>query len=162
MASAGKTVICTIHQPSSEVFAMFDRILLMADGKTAYLGTISEALDFFTGLGMPCPSNFNPADHFIFSLATVPGFEVQSREKIANICECYTQSDNGRNVAATVDSWHRHEAAEQNAGTHEKKPYKANWFKQFSAVFWRSILTVLRDPVFLFVKGIGSIVSLTF
>lgn len=155
-------MICTIHQPSSEVFALFDRILLMADGRTAFLGPISEALEFFTDLGMPCPSNFNPADHFIFSLATVPGFEAQSREKIARICERYSQSDNGRNVAATVDSWHHHQATPtepQNAGKPEKNPYKANWFKQFSAVFWRSFLTVLRDPVFLFVKGIGSIVS---
>ena len=47
LAAKGKTVICTIHQPSSEVFAMFDRILLMAQGRTAYLGPIDSALTFF-------------------------------------------------------------------------------------------------------------------
>ena len=36
IAAAGKTVVCTIHQPSSEVFEMFDRILLMAEGRTAF------------------------------------------------------------------------------------------------------------------------------
>ena len=48
LAAKGKTVICTIHQPSSEVFAMFDRILLMAQGRTAFLGPIDAALPFFS------------------------------------------------------------------------------------------------------------------
>ncbi|CAG2104409.1 unnamed protein product [Medioppia subpectinata] len=33
MASEGRTIVCTIHQPSSQVFALFDHILLMADGR---------------------------------------------------------------------------------------------------------------------------------
>ena len=43
----GKTIVCTIHQPSSQVFALFDRILLMAEGRVAYLGSTRGALDFF-------------------------------------------------------------------------------------------------------------------
>ena len=38
MAAQGRTIICTIHQPSSEVFAMFDKLLLMADGRVAFMG----------------------------------------------------------------------------------------------------------------------------
>jgi hypothetical protein len=30
-----------------QVFALFDRILLMAEGRVAYLGSTSGALDFF-------------------------------------------------------------------------------------------------------------------
>ena len=47
LADKGKTIICTIHQPSSQVYAMFDRILLMAEGRTAYLGGAKDALEFF-------------------------------------------------------------------------------------------------------------------
>ena len=43
----GKTIVCTIHQPSSQVFAMFDRVLLMAEGRVAFLGGTDEAMDFF-------------------------------------------------------------------------------------------------------------------
>lgn len=48
MALKGKTIICTIHQPSSEVYAMFDKILLMAEGRVAFLGSLTEANNFFT------------------------------------------------------------------------------------------------------------------
>lgn len=36
LASQGKTVIATIHQPSSDAFLAFDRLLLMADGQCVY------------------------------------------------------------------------------------------------------------------------------
>ena len=32
----GKTVISTIHQPSSQAFACFDRLIVMADGYIVY------------------------------------------------------------------------------------------------------------------------------
>ena len=47
MARKGKTIVCTIHQPSSQVYAMFDRILFMAEGRVAYLGDADKALEFF-------------------------------------------------------------------------------------------------------------------
>ena len=47
MATRGKTVVATIHQPSSEVFGMFDKVLLMAEGRVAFLGTTDEACKFF-------------------------------------------------------------------------------------------------------------------
>lgn len=43
----GKTVITTIHQPSSEIFSLFDKILLLAEGRIAFLGTPDEARLFF-------------------------------------------------------------------------------------------------------------------
>jgi len=36
LARSGKTIISTIHQPSSESFAEFDRLLLMCDGHCVY------------------------------------------------------------------------------------------------------------------------------
>jgi ABC-type glutathione transport system ATPase component len=48
MASKGKTIICTIHQPSSEVYTLFDRVMLMAEGRVAYLGPAEQCLEFFS------------------------------------------------------------------------------------------------------------------
>ena len=61
MANQGRTIVATIHQPSSQVFAMFDRVLLMAEGRTAFLGDSVYAQQFFADAGYPCPVNYNPA-----------------------------------------------------------------------------------------------------
>ena len=47
IAEQGKTIICTIHQPSSEIFEMFDRLCLLAEGRLAYFGDLNKAYDFF-------------------------------------------------------------------------------------------------------------------
>ena len=72
MCEKGRTVICTIHQPSSDIFSLFDRVLLMVDGQAVYHGTREEAFERFGELGYPCPQYSNPADHFSrFSIAVV-------------------------------------------------------------------------------------------
>ncbi|XP_010069548.2 ABC transporter G family member 11 [Eucalyptus grandis] len=61
----GRTVIASIHQPSSEVFELFDRLCLLSGGKTVYFGEASEAYEFFAQAGFPCPALRNPSDHFL-------------------------------------------------------------------------------------------------
>lgn len=61
----GRTVIASIHQPSSEVFELFDRLYLLSGGKTVYFGLASEAYEFFANAGFPCPTLRNPSDHFL-------------------------------------------------------------------------------------------------
>lgn len=61
----GRTVIASIHQPSSEVFELFDRLYLLSGGKTVYFGQASEAYEFFAQTGFPCPALRNPSDHFL-------------------------------------------------------------------------------------------------
>ena len=48
LASQGKTIICTIHQPSSEIFQGFDNLYLMAEGRLAYYGALSSSHEFFS------------------------------------------------------------------------------------------------------------------
>jgi len=70
LARNGKTIICTIHQPSSQIFSKFDRLCLLTDGHLAFFGDLDQANRFFTNQGFPVPINFNPADHYINTLAT--------------------------------------------------------------------------------------------
>ncbi|KAK4524991.1 hypothetical protein GAYE_SCF07G2895 [Galdieria yellowstonensis] len=65
LASEGRTVITTIHQPNSMMFAEFDKLLLLASGQTVYYGPAKEAVNYFSRLGYECPYGFNPADYFI-------------------------------------------------------------------------------------------------
>jgi ABC-type multidrug transport system ATPase subunit len=55
VAERGATVLCTIHQPSSEVFDLFDAIILLKDGRTLYQGPTTAVSDAFARCGFPTP-----------------------------------------------------------------------------------------------------------
>ncbi|XP_021342162.1 ABC transporter G family member 21-like [Mizuhopecten yessoensis] len=57
-----KTIVTTIHQPSSQVFHMFSTLLLLVEGQVVYLGSASSALDYLTILEIPFEDEYNPAD----------------------------------------------------------------------------------------------------
>jgi ABC-type multidrug transport system ATPase subunit len=62
LSSAGLTVITTIHQPSPQMFSLFDDLLLLIDGNVSYYGPSTEAMPYFTSIGFNCSQFFNPAD----------------------------------------------------------------------------------------------------
>lgn len=47
IASRGTIIFCTIHQPGMTIYNMFSHVLLMADGRSIYFGTLGNATDFF-------------------------------------------------------------------------------------------------------------------
>lgn len=59
------SVLFTIHQPSSEIFASFDHLILLHSGRVMHQGPISEILRDFEQKGFPVPANYNPADWIV-------------------------------------------------------------------------------------------------
>lgn len=82
LAKQGKTIICTIHQPSSEIFETFDKLCLLAEGRLAFLGTLPETNLFFENQGYRVPINYNPADYYIKTLAMIPSDKENSIQRI--------------------------------------------------------------------------------
>ncbi|KAL9444741.1 hypothetical protein AB3S75_017847 [Citrus x aurantiifolia] len=69
VAKAGRTVITTIHQPSSRMFHMFDKLLLISEGYPVYYGKARESMEYFSSLGFIPEIAMNPAE-FLLDLAT--------------------------------------------------------------------------------------------
>lgn len=65
LAAAGRTVVVVLHQPSSEMFSMFDKLMIMADGKLVYYGNAGDAIEYFASKNCICPPYYNPADYFL-------------------------------------------------------------------------------------------------
>lgn len=144
---------------------MFDRILLMAEGRTAFLGPVSDALSFFAMHGLPCPPNYNPADYYIHTLATVPGQEHESKKKSRDICDAYELSEVGRQVREAVVTNRlvnpsRSQEMDLIPFKTRRSPYKASWMAQLRAVMWRSLLSLSRDSGVLKVKTFHTFVSI--
>lgn len=62
LADGGRTVVTTIHQPSSRLYHMFDKVILLSEGCPLYNGPASSALDYFSSLGFSTSIILNPAD----------------------------------------------------------------------------------------------------
>jgi ABC-type multidrug transport system ATPase subunit len=62
VAKAGNTVLFTIHQPSSNIFSSFDRLILLNKGQIMHQGNVSNIGEDFANYGYPLPANYNPAD----------------------------------------------------------------------------------------------------
>ncbi|XP_055625717.1 protein white isoform X2 [Toxorhynchites rutilus septentrionalis] len=160
MAMKGKTIVLTIHQPSSELYCLFDKILLMAEGRVAFLGSPYQASEFFSQLGIPCPPNYNPADFYVQMLAIAPNKEVECRDTIKKICDSFAVSPIARDVAemANVGKGENEVYFSGSSATNGsgkgigKTGYRASWWTQFYYVLWRSWLTVLKDPMLVKVR----------
>ncbi|TKV98124.1 hypothetical protein SEVIR_9G539300v4 [Setaria viridis] len=68
IAEDGKTVITTIHQPSSRLFHNFDKLILLGKGSLLYFGKASEAMPYFQSIGCTPLFAMNPAE-FLLDLA---------------------------------------------------------------------------------------------
>ncbi|KAI6767280.1 hypothetical protein HG530_005289 [Fusarium avenaceum] len=58
-------VICSIHQPSTSTFNLFDKLLLLSSGKTHYFGAVADVATYYAESGFPLPQYVNPAEHLL-------------------------------------------------------------------------------------------------
>jgi ABC-type multidrug transport system ATPase subunit len=58
-----RTVVFTIHQPRSNIVALFDQLVLLAQGRLVYAGEFAKCQPYFDSIGQHCPPGFNIADY---------------------------------------------------------------------------------------------------
>ncbi|XP_020212782.1 ABC transporter G family member 15 [Cajanus cajan] len=161
IARNGKIVICSIHQPSSEIFDLFDDLLLLSSGETVYFGEAKMALKFFADAGFPCPTRRNPSDHFLLcinldfdliaetlqrtqlSLATTSNSTMGMRtsEIRRTLIESY------KNSKLIIDARRKIQHLKPNE-EQEIRPNRGSsttWRKQLCALTKRSFLNMTRD-----------------
>jgi len=87
----GKVVIVSIHQPSSQIFKLLDRIMIMTDGVKIMLGTRKQAIALFERSGFPVPPAYNPVDWFLQHTRITYGKnrEPEQRRKIAYLSDMW-------------------------------------------------------------------------
>lgn len=54
MASQGRTIVMSIHQPRYSIYRLFDTLTLLVSGKMVYHGPAPNALDYFANIGDMC------------------------------------------------------------------------------------------------------------
>nr|XP_026497119.1 protein brown-like [Vanessa tameamea] len=119
LSMSGKIVICSVHQPSSDLFKDFNSISLMAEGKLLFHGTQEDCKKKFERLNLRCPQNYNPAEFYIKAVCMDLGNKNYGLEN-----NCVPDEDETGSVATQQDLH----------GT------QRNWFRQVQLLLWRSSL----------------------
>jgi len=153
----GRSVVCTIHQPSAELFGHFDRLLLLkSGGKVVYLGDLGEdglsVAEYFTSAPLEpefeqptLPEKVNIASWML----DVIGAGTTSGRKIPAYEEVYMKSElRKQNEAelARVAQPHDYNNGDAKAVAAEfDSVYAASYFVQFNEVLKRLFLIYWRD-----------------
>ncbi|KAG2716678.1 hypothetical protein I3760_03G138600 [Carya illinoinensis] len=143
----GRTVVASIHQPSSEVFELFSNLCLLSTGMTVYFGPASMAEKFFASNDFPCPTLRNPSDHYLrtinkdFDSDIEQGFRTttSTEEAINILVNSYKSSETYHQLQQLVSK-----ICQQRGGTLEKGS-QASFITQCQVLTRRSFVNMYRD-----------------
>eukprot|EP00462_Mataza_sp_D1_P025918 CAMPEP_0175147448 /NCGR_PEP_ID=MMETSP0087-20121206/16001_1 /TAXON_ID=136419 /ORGANISM="Unknown Unknown, Strain D1" /LENGTH=563 /DNA_ID=CAMNT_0016432645 /DNA_START=38 /DNA_END=1726 /DNA_ORIENTATION=- len=134
LAKTEKTaILCTIHQPSSEVFSLFSRSILMADGHIMFNGLCKDIKGHFADVHKAhCPDNYNIADFIMFHF---------QKETTAKLLEERNGSDQGKSQLSL-----KIEAQSEAKSDQVFKPqHRATFCTQLALLAQREGRQVIRD-----------------
>ncbi|KAI8319147.1 hypothetical protein GQ54DRAFT_293323 [Martensiomyces pterosporus] len=156
--------LMTIHQPSARIFNIFDKVILLSQGRVVYFGPTSTAIDYFATIGYQCPVHENPADYFV-DLMTLdyrsPETLEQSKAQVAQLAESFAQYASSQAALNSSEKLYANEqdvsySTDLTAAGDTAIP-KNNWFYEFSTLARRDWLNATRNVPFLMGQIVQSV-----
>ena len=167
----GRTVICTIHQPSSQVFSLFSQLVLMTQGSVVYSGRPDASVEYFASIGYECPHYTNPPDFYMKLMKTG---SISNAVSLRDVTLCHEMCDK------LVDKWGeisdsqkasyapetsdvatltpKGSKSQNKKNVDEGSLYATSFLTQFAALSARSFRNVARNPVLSTARLVQSVV----
>lgn len=144
VANSGASVLFTIHQPASEIFNSFDRLILMNKGRVMYQGAVDEVPKYFADRKKPIPPKYNPAD-WIMTVAQATSIKKLNKrgffpEDIRELPDAFTDKDGKDELGITVTS-------RRNSEGIDARP--VGMMTQTYMLFVREVKNIARDKTIL-------------
>ena len=156
LARKGRTIIITIHQPRSEIWSLFDNVLLLAGGSPLYSGSAYDCLPYFESIGYQLPPFMNPAEYLIDQAAVdnrSPEAEAASSSRVRDLVDAWEahlheQHDHEKRLQC-IDgqgSNDKHVPGDDQAMTTAKTDHHAGFVRQVKILAQRTFKVTWRDP----------------
>ncbi|KAL8527691.1 hypothetical protein ACS0TY_005508 [Phlomoides rotata] len=146
VANTGRTIVCTIHQPSIDIFEAFDELLLLkAGGRMSYYGPLGQqsckVIEYFEGIsGVPrIRDNYNPTAWMLEVTSASSEIEIS-----IDFAEIYSKSSLHENNKEVVKKLSK--APSGSIDVHFATRYAQNGWGQFKACLWKQHLSYWRSP----------------
>lgn len=159
LADNGQAILCTIHQPSPQLFDTFDALLLLEQGgRTLYFGDIgdnsSTLIQYFECQGArSCAVEENPAEWVLD--VTGPRATSQSGIDYSEKWRSSPERERIKSQLAQMKDDLQSKPRLQPLGGHTE--FEASPLSQFLIVTHRAFQEYWRDPVYLYSKAALSV-----
>ncbi|KAF4583486.1 hypothetical protein EYR38_002237 [Pleurotus pulmonarius] len=160
LADHGQAILCTIHQPSAELFQVFDRLLLLRKGgQTVYFGDVGQRsttlINYFEKNGSrKCDDEENPAE-FILDVIGAGATAATDKDWHA----IWENSPEAQDVQRQIEDIH---AAGRSKGAVEaalQTKFASSWLFQTQQLLQRDLRNHWRDPTYLMAKFVLNIAA---
>jgi ABC-type multidrug transport system ATPase subunit len=155
LTNNGHIVICSIHQPSSNIYKMFDKILFLSQGQTVYFGDGGKkCIDYFYNLGFRCPAHYNPSDYILDLISLDYSSEEllkSTKQQINTLIESHSCRDYFSLDDVSLDD-DDDDNIENFTKFDDKTHFNSTWMEQFRLLFKRSLNEELRDRTALMIR----------
>ncbi|MED6182883.1 drug-responsive transcription factor pdr3 [Stylosanthes scabra] len=146
VVGTGRTVTCTIHQPSIDIFEAFDELILMkTGGRIIYSGPLgqhsSRVIEYFERIpGVPkIKDNYNPSTWMLE--VTSGSAEVELGVDFAQIYRESTLYEQNKELVEQLSS-----PAPGSKDLYFPSHFPQNGWEQFKACLWKQHLSYWRNP----------------
>lgn len=147
-----RTIVATIHQPSSEIFHLFDDVLLLAEGRVIYYGPADQVISYFGSRGYPCPQYTNPADYIFMEVLNTTGADKEMCQK--RIEKMLNSWEDSEELGKLMSELHSMPATDISATALRQS---ASFLTQLRYLLGRAFKNVLRNKMIVQVKIIQSV-----
>ncbi|KAL7210715.1 hypothetical protein ACSBR1_032132 [Camellia fascicularis] len=159
VVATGRTTVCTIHQPSIDIFEAFDELILMKrGGQIIYSGMLgqhsSKLIEYFEGInGLPkIRENYNPATWMLEVTSTSVEAELD-----LDFAAIYKESPQYQDTIELVKQLSQPLPGSESL--HFPTRFPQNSWEQFMACLWKQHLSYWRSPEYNLVRFIFMIVA---
>jgi ABC-type multidrug transport system permease subunit/ABC-type multidrug transport system ATPase subunit len=161
----GSTACVSIYQAPQSAYDLFDKALVLYEGRQIFFGKASDAKQYFINLGFECPSRQTTPD-FLTSMTSPqerivrPGFEAKAPRTPDEFAAAWKNSAEYRALQAEIEEYKKEhpingpdaeafrasKRAQQAKAQRLKSPFTLSYVQQVNLCLWRGWRRLIGDP----------------
>lgn len=171
------TACVSIYQSPQSAYDMFDKAVVLYEGRQIFFGRADEAKQYFINLGFECPARQTTPDFLTSMTSTLerveqPGFEGRCPRTPDEFATAWKASENYKQLQLEIEEYKKthpiggsdaeafrtSKIAQQAKGQRKKSPFTLSYTQQIQLCLWRGWKRLKGDPGLTVGSLIGNLV----
>ncbi|KAJ1956832.1 ATP-binding cassette transporter snq2, partial [Linderina pennispora] len=167
-----KATIVTIYQASENIYELFDKVMVVEEGRELYFGPANKAVEYFASIGIYKPPRQTTSDFLtgvtqLHERTVLPGWEDRAPKTAEDFERCWQASSQYHSVKDEVSRFEarlknddrgneiRHFVDQTKMGTEKSKLRRKS---PYTTTFWYQLDKLVKREWEIFVGGLAQIV----